>query len=402
MIAENRRARAHLDISLIAIVYALSLFGILAVAVATYSTSSDPDLPLLNHIMESTSARRQALYVAISPIVLAVMVPLPIRFYRQRAALLYWLATGLITVVWVFNRATGVKQWLDLFMSFTIQPTEFAKLAIILMLARIMSSQEKPMSNRRDIFRTLAILGIPSVVVILSGETGSFFVIAFLFVFMLWFAKVDFRVLLVMFALVALLVLALYAYSEASGSNDYRLLRIKSFFDPSAYSESAYQQTHSMTAIGSGGLTGRGTFVDDSWYQLNYTPADWTDFIFATIGEAWGFVGCAGVLLGYLLMILRMLWLARYTRDRFGMLVIIGVTGMFTFHIIENIGMTTGLLPITGIPLPFLSYGGSNMITNIAGIGLVLNVTKHRSLSGSYQTPQSDTSALRYTTVYHP
>ena len=401
MIAENRRARAHLDIPLIAIVYALSLFGILAVAVATYSTSSNPDLPLLNHIMESTSARRQALYVAISPIVLAIMVPLPLRFYRQRAALLYWLATGLITVVWVFNRATGVKQWLDLFMSFTIQPTEFAKLAIILMLARIMSSSEKPMSNRREIFRTLAVLGIPSVVIILSGETGSFFVIAFLFVFMLWFAKVDFRVLFIMFALVALLVLAIYAYAVASGSNDYRLLRILSFFQPDVYSESAYQQTHSMTAIGSGGLTGRGTFVDDSWYQLNFTPADWTDFIFATIGEAWGFVGCAGVLLGYLLMILRMLWLARYTRDRFGMLIIIGVTGMFTFHIIENIGMTTGLLPITGIPLPFLSYGGSNMITNIAGIGLVLNVTKNRSLSGSYQTPQSDTSALRYTTIYH-
>lgn len=400
MIAENRRARAHLDIPLIVIVYALSLFGILAVAVATYSTSSDPDQPLLNHIMSSTSARRQALYVAISPIVLAIMVPLPIRFYRQRAALLYWLATGLITIVWVFNRATGVKQWLDLFMSFTIQPTEFAKLAIILMLARIMSSKEKPMSNRKDIFRTLAVLGLPSVVIMLSGETGSFFVIAFLFVFMLWFAKVDFRVLFVMLALVVLLVLAIYAYAVASGSDDYRLLRILSFFDRDAYSESAYQQTHSMTAIGSGGLSGRGTFVDDSWYQLNYVPADWTDFIYATIGEAWGFVGCVGVLAAYLLMILRMLWLARYTRDRFGMLVIIGVTGMFTFHVIENIGMTTGLLPITGIPLPFLSYGGSNMITNIAGIGLVLNVTKNRSLSGSYQTPQSDTSALRYTTIY--
>ena len=402
MIAENRRARAHLDIPLIVIVYALSLFGILAVAVATYSTSSTPDQPLLNHIMESIYARRQAIYVAISPIVLAFLISLPTRFYRQHATLLYWSATGLITAVWVFNRATGVKQWLDLFMNFTIQPTEFAKLTIIIMLARIMSSQEKPMSDRHAIFRTLLILGLPSAIIILSGETGSFFVIAFLFVFMLWFAKVDFRVLFVMFALVALLVLAVYAYSMASGSDDYRLLRIKSFFDRDAYPEGAYQQTHSMTAIGSGGFSGRGTFVDDSWYQLNYTPADWTDFIFATIGEAWGFVGCAGVLVAYLLMILRMLWLARYTRDRFGMLIIIGVTGMFTFHIIENIGMTTGLLPITGIPLPFLSYGGSNMITNIAGIGLVLNVTKHRSLSGSYQTPQSDTSALRYTTVYHP
>ncbi len=400
MIAENRRARAHLDIPLIAIVYALSLFGVLAVAVATYSTSSTPDLPLLNHIVESTSARRQAIYVALSPIVLAVMIAIPLRFYRQRAGLLFWAATGFITVVWIFNRAAGVKQWLDLFLDFTVQPTEFAKLAIILMLAKLMSAKEKPMATRKDAFRMLLILGIPSVVIVLSGETGSFFVIAFLFVFMLWFAKVDFRVLALMFGIVAALVLAIYAYATATGSNDYRLVRILSFIDPQTYSTGAYQQTHSKIAIGSGGLTGVGRFRDDSWYQLNFVPADWTDFIFATIGEAWGFVGCAGVLLLYLLMILRMLYLARYTRDRFGMLVIIGVTGMFTFHIIENIGMTTGLLPITGIPLPFLSYGGSNMITNMAGIGLVLNVTKNRSLSGSYQTPQTDVGISRYTASY--
>ena len=400
MIAEKRRARAHLDIPLIAIVYALSVFGILAVAVGTYSTSSTSDLPLLNHIMESTYARRQALYVAISPFVLAALIAVPLNFYRRYCRLLYWLATGLITVVWVFNRATGVKQWLDIFLDFTIQPTEFAKLAIILMLARDMSSREKPMATIQDRIRTMGVVAIPAVVILFSGETGSFFVIAFLFVFMLWFAKVDLKVLLVMFLIVALAVGAVYAYAVATGSTDYRLVRILSFINPEEYSTGAYQQTHSKIAIGSGGVYGRGAFVDDSWYQLNYVPADWTDFIFATIGEAWGFVGCMGVLIAYLLMIMRMLYLARYTRDRFGMLIIIGVAGMFTFHIVENIGMTTGLLPITGIPLPFLSYGGSNMITNMAGIGLVLNVTKNRSLSGSFETPQSDVSIMRYTTNY--
>ena len=107
----------------------------------------------------------------------------------------------------------------------------------------------------------------------------------------------------------------------------------------------------------------------------------WTDFIFSTIGEAWGFVGCAAVVIVYLLIILRMMYLARYTADRFGQMVILGVMAMLLFHVFENVGMTTGLMPVTGIPLPFLSYGGSNLVTNMGGIGLVLNVVKNRSIT---------------------
>lgn len=401
MIAENRKARAHIDIPLIIIVYALSIFGILAVAVATFSTSSNPDLPLLNHIAESSYASRQALFVVASPVVLAVILSLPLSLLRQRVRLIYWGATALITLVWVFNRATGVKQWLDIIWGFTVQPTEFAKLAIILMLASEMCREEKPMANRRSFIRTGLIVGIPGIIIMLSGETGSFIVVAFLFVFMLWFAKVDTKLLLIMVAVVALLLLAVYAYAVASGSDDYRLQRIVSFFNPDMYRDSgAYQQTHSKIAIGSGGLRGVGMFALGSSYLLDFVPADWTDFVFATIGETWGFVGCMGVLIAYLLMILRMLYLARFTRDRFGMLVIIGVAGMFLFHVVQNIGMTTGLLPITGIPLPFLSYGGSNMITNMAGVGLVLNVTRNRSLAGSFQTPAQNAGMMRYINNY--
>ncbi len=401
MIAENRRARAHLDVPLIVIVYALSLFGIYAVAVATYSTSSTPNASLLSHIAESSSAWRQALFVMVSPLVLSFMISIPLHWFKQQARLIFWGATGLITLVWVFNRAQGVKQWLDVLWGFTIQPTEFAKLAIILMLAKELSSGDKPMSNRRSVIRIMMIVGIPGVVIILSGETGSFFVIAFLFAFMLWFARTDFKVFLIMGALLLFLLLTIYAYVVITGSTNYRVLRIVSFFNPSEHSESAYQQTNSKIAIGSGGFTGKGAFVDGAWYQLNYVPADWTDFIFATIGEAWGFVGCTAVLGAYGLMIWRMLYLARYTRDTFGMLIIIGIAGMFLFHVIENIGMTTGLLPITGIPLPFLSYGGSNLVTNMACIGMVLNVTRNRSLAGSFTTPQQDVGIRPYTGEYN-
>ncbi len=141
--------------------------------------------------------------------------------------------------------------------------------------------------------------------------------------------------------------------------------------------------------IGSGGIYGIGMFVNGAMSQLNYVPADWTDFIFATIGETWGFIGCVLVLLGYVLILLRMVYLAWFTYDKFGRMLICGVIGMLLFHVLENIGMTLGLMPITGIPLPFLSYGGSNMVTNMGGIGLVLNVTRNRSLSNSISTPQT-------------
>ena len=157
---------------------------------------------------------------------------------------------------------------------------------------------------------------------------------------------------------------------------------IRDSIDPTLVDESAvYQVTNSKIAIGSGGLSGRGMFVQGAFSQLDYVPEDWTDFIFSTIGEAFGFVGCALVILVYLLIILRMLYLARYTMDRFGQMVIIGVMAMLLFHVFENVGMTTGLMPVTGIPLPFLSYGGSNLVTNMAGIGLVLNVIKNRSVT---------------------
>ena len=397
MIAENKRAWAHLDIFLIAVVYALAFLGIYVVAVATYSTSSSPDASLLNHVVESSYAMRQGLFVLLSPVILSVMLAVRYQWLRRYAGLLYFAAFGFVTVVWVFNRAEGVKQWLDLFFGFTVQPTEFAKLAIILVMARELSKNEIPMSTFRDFVRLNLMVAVPGLIIMLSGETGSFVVIAFMYAVMLYFAKVKIRVLAFMAGVVLLAVLAIYGYARATGSEDYRLLRIVSFFNPEAYtSSSGYQQTQSMMAIGSGGLTGVGSFVDGSLYQLNYVPADWTDFIYATIGEAFGFVGCLGVLVLYLLMVLRMFYLARYTRDRFGMLVIVGVAAMFLFHVMWNIGMTIGRFPITGIPLPFLSYGGSNMFTNMAGVGLVLNVTRNRSLTGSFSTPQQSISVRKY------
>ena len=401
MIVENRRTRAHVDVPLIVMVFALSIFGVLAVSVATYSTSSTSDASLLNHIVESSYAVRQCIFLMLAPVVLVVIMNFPYDLLRRITPLLYWGGILLVALVWIFNRAAGVKAWLDIIWGYTIQPSEFVKLSMILMLAKRLARSERPMNTFKDFIHIMVMAGGPCLIILASGEMGSLLVIVFLFAVMLYFANVDIRILLGLAAFTILALLGLYGVMVATGSDSYRLQRILAFMNPELYSsDDAYQMLQSQTAIGSGGLTGIGMFVDGSMSQLNYVPADWTDFIFATIGEAWGFVGCSIILLIYLLIIFRILYLARYTRDRFGMLVIIGVMGMLLFHVFENIGMTLGLMPITGIPLPFLSYGGSNMVTNMGGIALVLNVTKNRSLSHSVVTPQTTTNFYRFGRKY--
>lgn len=375
---------------LILLVFAMSLFGIVAVCVATYSPQSSTEASFLNRIFESSFATRQSLFLLVAPLVIGVIMAFPYDLLRRRAELFYWAAFFLLAVTTVFNRATGVKAWLDTLWGYTIQPSEFAKLAMILVLSKNLSKQDKPLSDFRSFIRVFALVFIPGIVILLQGETGSLLVIIFMFAVMMYFANVSLKTLGILAAIAILGILSIYGFMVATGSTDYRLARIAGWLNPELYSSSdAYQQTMSKMTIGSGGMYGNGMFRSGAISQLNYVPADWTDFIYSTIGETWGFVGCVAVLIGYVLILLRMLYLAWFTRDKFGRLIIIGVMGMLLFHVLENIAMTLGLMPITGIPLPFLSYGGSNMMTNMGGIGLVLNVTRNRSLSVSVNTPQT-------------
>lgn len=396
MIAENRRAQAHIDIPLILMVASLSLFGVIAVCVATYSIDSTAE-SLLAHIVESSSAMRQCFFLLLAPIILTAIINIPFHMIKRFTRTLYLVGTGLVLITLVTNGAEGVKAWTDIIWGMTIQPSEFIKLAMILMLAQELSKEDRPLSTLRDFMRIMVMVMIPAVIILASGETGSLIVIIFFFALMLFFSNVNMKLLLTLGAIAVLAVLALYGAMIALNIDDYRIARILAFFNPDLSPlDDAYQMRQSQIAIGSGGLNGKGIFVDGSMSQLNYVPADWTDFIYATIGEAWGFVGCFAILMVYFAIILRMLYLARYTRDKYGMLIIIGVMGMLLFHVFENIGMALGLMPITGIPLPFLSYGGSNMTTNMGGVGLVLNVTKNRSLSGQFEAPQTRATTFRY------
>lgn len=390
MLNETRRSKAHFDYILTALIFSLAAFGVLSVSVATFSTASDTEDTLLNYIVASHYGLRQAIFFLISPVVIGVITFFPYEFIRRRSQLFYYFACGLLLVA-LGGQAAGVKAWIDILWGYTLQPSEFVKLACIIVTAKYLEKNDDPMGSWSSAIRLVLLMGVPWLLTLTQGEMGSVLVMIFVFGIMLFFGGIRLKVLGGIIAAGVIALAVLYAVTMASGSDNYRITRILSFVNPALVDEAAtYQVNNSKIAIGSGGLNGVGIFVQGSFSQLDYVPEDWTDFIFSTIGEAFGFTGCLFVVGLYLLMILRLLYLARYTADRFGQMIIIGVMSMMLFHVFENVGMTTGLMPVTGIPLPFLSYGGSNLITNMAGIGLVLNVVRNRSVTNSeLLTPQT-------------
>lgn len=398
MLTEDRRSKPHFDFFLLLCMYLLMAIGVLAIAVATFNPAVSADVPLLNRILNSESGRWQSIFMIASPAAVWFIVAIPYEYFRTYARFFYYFVLALLVVVLVVSSTIrGVSAWLELSLGRMIQPAEFAKLAIILMLARVMASNPKPMSDFQDAMRIMLIFLLPAAVTVLQQEIGSVIVMAAIFYIMLFFGGADWKWLTFIFLAAALAIGTLFTYGIISGDESFRLQRILSFLDPQKYAQTGgYQIINSEKAIGSGGLTGIGLFIPGSMSQLNYVPEDWTDFIFATIGEAVGFVGSAVILLLYLLLLLRMLYLARFTYDKFGRMLIIGVMSMMFVHIFQNIAMTIGLMPITGIPLPFLSYGGSNLLTNVAGVSLVLNVVRNRSNAvANYVMPVMVTQPVR-------
>ena len=253
-----------------------------------------PSLPVpksgylsLNHIFESSYATRQCLFLLLAPLVSGVIIAMAIPYgiLRQRAELFYWIAFILLTVTTVFNRAQGVKAWLDIIWGYTIQPSEFAKLAMILILAKNLSKQDRPLADSVLCSYFLMKVLIPGFVILLEGETGSLLVIIFLFAVMMYFSNVSMKTLQHPGRVAILGILSVYGFMVATGSTDYRLARIAGWLNPEMYaSDDAYQQTMSKMTIGSGGMYGNGMFRDGAISQLNYVPRGLDGLHYSTIG----------------------------------------------------------------------------------------------------------------------
>jgi rod shape determining protein RodA len=358
--------------------YTLSIFGVIAVTAATYVTqSSTPEVTtLFARITQSYHGRWQGIFLLISPLVMAGVLAIDYRFLGTGlfANALFIGACGLLLLAYTSEAIRGVQGWISLIWERTVQPAEVAKLAIIIRLAQRLSRKDKPLSSAWDFVRIGAIVALPVGIILLQGEMGSAVVILFFVLAMIVISGVDARVILGILLAAGAMTPVMVLYMRRGGS--YRFERLLAFFDPSSASNDiTYQQRNAQIAVGSGGVRGQGLFQDGSLSSLNFVPEDHTDFIFSSIGETMGFAGCAALLTLYLLLIVRMIVLAVNTKDKFGQLIIVGVATMLMFHIYQGIGMCIGLMPVMGIPLPFVSYGGSNLTVNMAGVALVLNVT---------------------------
>jgi rod shape determining protein RodA len=271
------------------------------------------------------------------------------------------------------SEVNGAQAWIPLPGGFQIQPAELAKISIIVGMSMLLSEyrHENDEPTNRDVIQALLIAAIPVGLILLQPDMGTVFIISISVVAMIGASGAPTR------WVVGLLLVALlggFGATKLGVINDYQVKRLQSFVDPNADSQGAgYQLRQARITVGSGGFLGTGLF-DGPQTSGRFVPEQQTDFIFTVAGEQLGFLGSGFILLLYLTIIMRAFSIARRSTDAFGRLVCVGVLSWFAFQTFENIGMTLGLMPMTGVPLPFLSYGGSSMFANMIGFGLLQNV----------------------------
>jgi rod shape-determining protein RodA len=289
----------------------------------------------------------------------------------------------LVMVPGIGEKVNGAQLWIRIG-DFSIQPSELMKIFVILILAKIIAQKKgEPWQDLHTLGKILLIAGVPFIIILLQPDLGTALILLAIIASMLLVGGLDRKWLAGGFALVVLVVGAvLLLYISDSPLlhvllADHQIERIQIFLDPASDPSGAgYQATQAKIAIGSGMLWGKG-FHQGTQAQGNWIPEPHNDFIFAVIAEEFGFVGSSVLLLCYLFLLYRLIKIALSANNLFGVYIVSGVIGMFAFQIFQNVGMAIGLMPITGIPLPFISYGGTSIVTQLVAVGLALNVGMH-------------------------
>lgn len=400
------RIHEKFDITTFSIVTILTIIGLMAIFSATRTS-----------VGEAGNFPKQLISWGVSLVVFFTIVALPIRYLRVVSWPMYFFALVMLVVVLVIGKiAGGAKSWIHLG-SFSFQPSEVAKIATILAMAHFLSKKQTDLSNIKDVLSALGIGLFPVFLIMLEPDLGSSFTFFGLLLAMLFWKGIDlfgifFVLSPVMVAIAALfgwvyltaalvIVLALLfvfrkdifmsgalmGINIAAGffvDNVYSILsphqkkRIDTFVNPDADPLGAgYNSMQAKIAIGSGGFLGKG-FLAGNQTQLHFIPEQWTDFIFCVIGEEFGFWGSILVIGLYIVLFVRLLNIASMVKDEFYSLVTVGILTIYIMHFIINIGMAIGVIPVIGIPLPFVSYGGSSLLANMAMLGIVLNI--HRCM----------------------
>ncbi|WP_420431959.1 rod shape-determining protein RodA [Candidatus Poriferisocius sp.] len=357
----------HIDVLLV-----LAAAGLAAIGVgAIYSTTRGRD----PESFDTFFLERQSLFAVAGALLMVFAAWVPYQELAKFAVAIY--GVGILALIVVLGplgeEVNGARSWFR-FGDFQLQPSEFHKLAVIVAVAAFLSRFEDHMSAPR-VFFAVGIVAWPGLLVILQPDVGTALIYVFIGFVLLLIGGIRFRQVIGI-ALIATTVVVVMVNSNML--KEYQTNRLRTFVDPTSdITEAAYQQRQAQIAIGNGGVNGTG-YGEGSQTLSGLVPQQHTDFIFTVIGEEFGFVGSATTLGLYALLLLRILQAARLARDRFGALICSGVFAMILFQMFEAVGMTLGITPITGIPLPLVSYGGSSAIATLIGLGLVVNVRMRR------------------------
>lgn len=389
-------------------------------ATAIYSTTHGPAAEFLLESVKQNFTR-QLMWVGICTLGLVVALLLPVRFFQQAAFPVYVGTLLLLVAALLFGREiNGAKSWLDLG-PVQLQVSELAKVGTVLAVAKLLAAR-RPGRNG-DVRYAVAAVGLivlPAVLIIMQNDMGTALVFFGLVPIMLFWSGLPLPIVLLMvspalagyFAVVympaAIVVFVLFtggmylrtkerymavlaglftggvtaavAFALNKVLQPYQVARIMSFTNPEAEeyrSGVGFHLVQSKAAIGSGGVWGKG-FMDGTQTQGAYIPEQSTDFVFSVIGEEWGFVGALVLMTVFLVLLVRLVWIGTEVKHPFGAMVAAGAAGIYLIHIFINVGMVTGLLPVIGIPLPFISYGGSALLANTALLAIVLNLHMRR------------------------
>ncbi|HEV3354398.1 MAG TPA: rod shape-determining protein RodA [Acidimicrobiales bacterium] len=359
----------HIDLALLASAVAIAGLGVLMVFSATESKLREQGLDPHMYL------KRQSVWVLLGLAVMAVAVTVDYRVLRDIAPMLFIGAFFLLVLVLspLGSSTRGAQAWFQ-FGSFQLEPSEWAKLALIACVAAYCSTHRGDLDGRR-LATVLGLAGAPMALIYLQPDLGTDLVFAAILIGVLVVAGARPRHIA---ALCLIAIVGMVAVVQLGVLKQYQVDRLTAFANPTNDPQhSAYNLAQAKAAIGSGGLFGKGLFKGTQT-NLSFVPEQQTDFIFTVVGEELGFVGAFTLLALFAVVVWRTWRTATLARDLFGTLLCVGILAMFVFQIFENVGMTMGIMPITGIPLPFMSYGGSSTVANFAAIGLVLNVHMRR------------------------
>lgn len=364
-VSERRQNRP--DWVLLATMVSLAVFGLLMIYSATRGSAG------------SVSMERQMIFVAAGIVLYLVASMIDYREYRAVTPYLYGATILALIAVFFFPERQGARRWIDLPL-FDLQPAEVAKVVVVLALAAILAPHSRddarPDLTWSKIGLVLGTVAIPAILIYQQPDLGTMLVFVFTMMAMLFAGGASWRQLITVSGAGAVVVAFLFQTGRVA---EYQLNRIRVLVDPNIEPQGiGYNLRQSKLAIGSGQLTGTGLFKGDQT-NFQYVPEQETDFIFTAVAEQLGFIGGLLVLVAFMVLMWRVLVIASNARDRFGALIAVGVASTLMFHIFINIGMTMGITPVTGLPLPFLSLGGSAFLSLAFALGIVNSIWLRRS-----------------------